>query len=85
MFGKIEINSRQTSKYQVLEFIAEHTHMTSNPSKSYLHRSQRRLTPAQAAKIDLADISRITPKASYELMARRADGRENLGYTIVDY
>ncbi|KAM6547360.1 hypothetical protein CsatB_019036 [Cannabis sativa] len=82
--ARMKINSHQNSRYRVVDFVMEHTHVTSSPSKSHLHRSQRRLTLAQAAEIDLADISGITPKASYDLMARRVGGRENLGYTIVD-
>ncbi|XP_062093424.1 protein FAR1-RELATED SEQUENCE 5-like [Humulus lupulus] len=82
--ARMKINSRQNSKYRVVDFVMEHTHVTSSPSKSHLHRSQRRLTVAQAAEIDLANISGITPKASYDLMARRVGWCENLGYTIVD-
>ncbi|XP_062103484.1 protein FAR1-RELATED SEQUENCE 5-like [Humulus lupulus] len=82
--ARMKINSRQNSKYRVIDFVMEHTHVTSSPSKSHLHRSQRRLTVAQDAEIDLANISGITPKASYDLMARRVGGCENLGYTIVD-
>ncbi|XP_062075158.1 protein FAR1-RELATED SEQUENCE 5-like [Humulus lupulus] len=74
----------QNGKYHVVEFIIDHAHMTSSPSKSHLHRSQRKLTLSQASEIDLADISGIPPKASYDLMARRVGGRENLGYTIDD-
>ncbi|XP_062086206.1 protein FAR1-RELATED SEQUENCE 5-like [Humulus lupulus] len=54
---------RQNGKYRVVEFIIEHAHMTSSPSKSHLHRSQRKLTLAQTSEIDLANISGITPNA----------------------
>ncbi|XP_062117825.1 protein FAR1-RELATED SEQUENCE 5-like [Humulus lupulus] len=74
----------QNGKYRVVEFIIEHAHMTSSPSKIHLHRSQRKLTLAQTSEIDLADISGIPPKASYDLMTRRVGGHENLGYTIDD-
>ncbi|XP_060973319.1 protein FAR1-RELATED SEQUENCE 5-like isoform X2 [Cannabis sativa] len=81
----MKICSRQTNRYRVVEFIAEHTHVTTSPSKSHLHRSHRRVTAVQAAEIDMADRSGISPKESCELMARRAGGRENLGMIPVDY
>uniref|UniRef100_A0A803QFQ4 Protein FAR1-RELATED SEQUENCE n=1 Tax=Cannabis sativa TaxID=3483 RepID=A0A803QFQ4_CANSA len=72
--AKMKINCRQIGKYQVVEFIAEHNHVTSSPIKSHLHRSQRRLSATQVVEIELAESSGITPKASVELMARRAGG-----------
>ncbi|XP_060964927.1 protein FAR1-RELATED SEQUENCE 5-like [Cannabis sativa] len=49
----------------------QHTHVTSSPNMSHLHRSQRRITPAQASEIEMAENSGIAPKASMELMIRR--------------
>ncbi|PON85625.1 FHY3/FAR1 family [Trema orientale] len=83
--AKLKIKSTQMNTYRVVEFIAEHTHQTSTSNKSHLHRSQRRLTLSQAAEIDLADISRIAPKSSWELMYRRAGSCENVGFTLVDF
>ncbi|XP_062114158.1 protein FAR1-RELATED SEQUENCE 5-like [Humulus lupulus] len=83
--ARMKVTSRQTDNYRVIEFVAEHTHVTSSPNKSHLHRSHRRVTAAQAAEIDMADRSRIAPKESCELMARRAGGRENLGMIPLDY
>ncbi|XP_062103241.1 protein FAR1-RELATED SEQUENCE 5-like [Humulus lupulus] len=82
----VNVNSivQKQGKYQVLEFIAEHNHVTSSPIKSHLHRSQRRLIVAQAAEIEMAEASGIAPKSSLELMARRASGRENLGFILDD-
>lgn len=82
---KMKVDSPQTGKYCVVEFVAEHTHVTTSPMKSHLHRSQRRrVTLAQATEIDLAESSGIAPKASLELMAKRAGGRENVGFDRVD-
>nr|XP_048324128.1 protein FAR1-RELATED SEQUENCE 5-like [Ziziphus jujuba var. spinosa] len=75
----------KTGKYRITDFIAQHTHVTSTPSKSHLHRSQRKLTFVQAAEIDIADSSGIAPKASLELMAKRVGGYENLGFIRDDY
>ncbi|XP_062085665.1 protein FAR1-RELATED SEQUENCE 5-like [Humulus lupulus] len=82
--ARMKIKFHQFGNYQVVEFYAEHTHMTSSPSKSHLHRSQRRITPAQASEIELAEISGIAPKASMELMIRRAGGHANLGFLLDD-
>ncbi|KAE9603156.1 putative FHY3/FAR1 family protein [Lupinus albus] len=81
----MKISNRLTGKLSIAEFIAEHNHQTSTPSKSHLHRSQRKITLSQAAEMDLAESFGITPKASCELMARRAGGRENLGFIPDDY
>ncbi|XP_020238849.1 protein FAR1-RELATED SEQUENCE 5 [Cajanus cajan] len=83
--AKMKVNSRLTGKYRVTEFIAEHAHETTTPSKSHLLRSQRKMTIPQVAEVHLADDSGITPKASCELLARRAGGRENLGFIPEDY
>ncbi|XP_062080846.1 protein FAR1-RELATED SEQUENCE 5-like [Humulus lupulus] len=83
--ARMKVTSRQTDNYCVIEFVVEDTHVTSSPNKSHLHRSHRRVTAAQVAKIDMADCSRIAPKESCELMARRVGGRENLGMIGLDY
>ncbi|XP_062088964.1 protein FAR1-RELATED SEQUENCE 12-like [Humulus lupulus] len=62
--ARMKIKLHQFGNYQVVEFYADHTHMTSSPSKSHLHRSQRRITLAQASEIDLAENSGIAPKAT---------------------
>ncbi|KAF4363497.1 hypothetical protein G4B88_016201 [Cannabis sativa] len=67
----MKIKFHPLGKYQVIEFNAEHTHITASPSKSHLDRSQRRITPAQASEIELVESSGIAPKASMELMMRR--------------
>ncbi|XP_062100190.1 protein FAR1-RELATED SEQUENCE 5-like [Humulus lupulus] len=83
--ARMKVTSRQTDNYRAIEFVAEHTHVTSSPNKSHLHRSHRRVAAAQVAEIDMADRSGITLKESCELMARRAGGRENLGMIPLDY
>uniref|UniRef100_A0A803PZF9 SWIM-type domain-containing protein n=1 Tax=Cannabis sativa TaxID=3483 RepID=A0A803PZF9_CANSA len=82
--ARMKIKLHQFGKYQVIEFNPEHTHVTSSPSMSHLHRSQRRITPAQASEIEMAENSGIAPKASMELMIRRAGGHENLGFILDD-
>ena len=68
--ARMKVNCRQTGKFHVVEFVPKHSYVTSSPNKSHLHRSQRGLTHAHAAEIDLADDSRIGPKTSLKLMAR---------------
>ncbi|KAF4366751.1 hypothetical protein F8388_020113 [Cannabis sativa] len=59
----MKIKFHPSRKYQVVEFNPEHIHITASPSKSHLHRSQRRITLAQASEIELAENSGIAPKA----------------------
>jgi len=42
--------------------------------------SQRKISKAQALKIDLAEDSGLKLKDSYELMGRQAGGKDVLGY-----
>ncbi|XP_060667884.1 protein FAR1-RELATED SEQUENCE 5-like [Ziziphus jujuba] len=83
--ARMKINLDQTGKYCITDFIAQHTHVTSTPSKSHLHRSQRKLIFVQAAEIDIGDSSGTAPKASLELMAKQVGGYENLGFICDDY
>ena len=78
------ISCLESGRYRIVEFMAVHTHVTSSPSKSHLHRSHRRLTAAHASEIDLAEKVGVPPKQSCDLMANRVGGRENLGITQVD-
>ncbi|KAF4366309.1 hypothetical protein F8388_017463 [Cannabis sativa] len=55
-----------------------------SPLVRVIHRSQRRITPAQASEIELPENSGIAPKASMELMMRRAGGHENLRFILED-
>ena len=80
----MKISRRETGKYRVTEFVAQHKHVTASPDKSHLHRSHRRLTPAQKEEINLADKIGLPPKLSCDLMASRVGGHENLGFTVVD-
>ena len=83
--AKIKVSSRQIGKYRVTEFIAGHRHITTTPSKIYLHRSHIKLTKAQAAEVDLSESSGVRPREAMELMAKKVGGRENLGIIYDDY
>ncbi|KAF1861706.1 hypothetical protein Lal_00026125 [Lupinus albus] len=83
--ARMKVDCRSTGKFGIVQFIVEHKHETSSPSKTHLHRSHRKITPSLASEIDLAESSGIAPKASCELMARRVGGRENLGFIHDDY
>ena len=82
--ARMKVDCCQTGRYNVVEFILEHRHVTTSPTKSHLYRSQRRLTPALVAEIDLADSSGIALKASSKLMAKRV-GCESFGIILIDY
>ena len=80
----MKIKLHEYGKYKVVDFKAEHTHVTASPDTSHLHRSQRKITHAQSSEIILAENSGIAPKASVELMIKRAGGHSNLGFTLDD-
>ncbi|KAK9932876.1 hypothetical protein M0R45_020098 [Rubus argutus] len=83
--ARMKISYQFSSKYSIVEFIADHTHTTSTPSKSHLFRSHRKMSLAHIAQVDMADNSGIAPKATQELLSRQAGGREHLGFIPEDY
>ncbi|XP_027071125.2 protein FAR-RED IMPAIRED RESPONSE 1-like [Coffea arabica] len=78
--ARMKISCRQGEKYRVVQFVAEHNHELSTPSKTHLFRSHRHLTMAHEAEIYMARSCGITPKQSIELMSKQVGGRENLGF-----
>ncbi|XP_061999146.1 protein FAR1-RELATED SEQUENCE 2-like [Rosa rugosa] len=72
-------------KYSVVEFVADHTHVTSTPSKTHLFRSHGKISLAQIVQADMAYDSGINPKKTLELLSRQAGGREHLGFIPEDY
>ncbi|XP_051196594.2 protein FAR1-RELATED SEQUENCE 5-like [Lolium perenne] len=79
----IKINA--IGKYVVSSFEEVHNHELVTPSKAHLLRSQRRITEAQKAQIDILNDSGIRPKSGHEAMSRQAGGRQSLCFTRKDY
>ncbi|XP_062158768.1 protein FAR1-RELATED SEQUENCE 5-like [Alnus glutinosa] len=75
---------RETEKYKVYEFVADHNHIMHLEETAYMMRSHRKMSDIQASEIDLACASGISPKATHALMSREAGGRATLGYTELD-
>jgi zinc finger SWIM domain-containing protein 3 len=75
---------RETGKYKVYDFVAEHNHILHLQETVHMMRSHREMSKVQAFAIDLACASGITPKATHALMSRESGGRANLGYTELD-
>lgn len=71
--------------YRVIEFIPNHTHVTSSPSKTHLFRSHRKMSAINIAQAEMTDRSGINPKETVEFMSRQAGGREHLGFIPLDY
>ncbi|KAG8367171.1 hypothetical protein BUALT_Bualt16G0044900 [Buddleja alternifolia] len=71
----LKIDGRQKSgKYKVVNFITDHNgHDLVSPSKTHMLRSHRPITVAQASQADDIEMSGITPKAEFLLMARQVD------------
>ncbi|KAJ9546298.1 hypothetical protein OSB04_018841 [Centaurea solstitialis] len=82
--ARMKIKLHECGKYLVVDFVAEHTHVTASADMSHLHRSHRKITDAQASEIALVESSGIAPKAGMELMIKRAGGHANLGFTLDD-
>ncbi|XP_027169197.1 protein FAR-RED IMPAIRED RESPONSE 1-like [Coffea eugenioides] len=78
--ARMKISCRQAEKYRVVQFVAQHNHELSTPSKTHLFRSHRHMTMAHEAEIDMARSCGIAPKQSIELMSKQVGGRENLGF-----
>ena len=78
--ARMKINCRQAKKYRVVQFVAQHNHELSTPSKTHLFRFYRHMTMAHEAEIDMARSCEIAPKESIELMSKQVGGRENLGF-----
>ncbi|CAL9004651.1 unnamed protein product, partial [Prunus brigantina] len=69
--ARMKISCNLNKKYRVIEFVSEHNHVTTSPSKTHLFRSHRKITLAQIAEVDMADSSGIAPKAALEFLNRR--------------
>ncbi|KAF1862975.1 hypothetical protein Lal_00018819 [Lupinus albus] len=48
---RTKVDCRSIGKFHIVQFIAEHKHETSSPSKTHLHRSHRKITPFLAAEM----------------------------------
>ncbi|BFG31912.1 hypothetical protein CerSpe_181860 [Prunus speciosa] len=83
--ARMKISCHLNEKYHVIEFVSEHNHVTTSPSKTHLFRSHRKITLAQIVEVDMADSSGIAPKATLEFLSRQAGGRESLGFILDDY
>ena len=69
----------------MIKFVSEDTHVLASPCKHIFLRSQRSINPTQAIEVELADSSRIAPRASVELLAKIIGGLDNLGFIPENY
>jgi zinc finger SWIM domain-containing protein 3 len=75
---------RETGKYKLYEFVADHNHILHLEETANRMRSHCKISEVQAYEIDLACASGISPKIIHTLMSREAGGKANLGYTELD-
>uniref|UniRef100_A0A803N405 Protein FAR1-RELATED SEQUENCE n=1 Tax=Chenopodium quinoa TaxID=63459 RepID=A0A803N405_CHEQI len=80
----IKVSSRINGLFRIIKFEPQHNHVLSTPSKTHLFRSHKSINSSQASELDTSCSYGIAPKASMELMSRRAGGRDNLGFLRVD-
>ncbi|EAZ01211.1 hypothetical protein OsI_23236 [Oryza sativa Indica Group] len=71
--AEMTIKITPTGKYAIASFSNTHNHELITPSKAHLLRSQRRMTEAQKAQIDILNDSGVRPKEGHEVMSRQAD------------
>ncbi len=83
--AEMTIKITPTGKYAIASFYNTHNHELITPSKAHLLRSQRRMTEAQKAQIDILNDSGVRPKEGHEVMSRQAGGRQSLTFTRKDY
>ncbi|CAL2237302.1 unnamed protein product [Prunus armeniaca] len=83
--ARMKISCNLNEKYRVMEFVSEHNHVTISPSKTHFFRSHRKITLPQIAEVDMANSSRIAPKAALEFLSRQTGGRESLRFIHEDY
>ncbi|KAH6792777.1 hypothetical protein C2S52_003254 [Perilla frutescens var. hirtella] len=71
--AKIKVSARRRigGKFCVVQYVEEHNHYLSTPSKTHLHRSHRKITSSAALQIQMANDVGIPPKSSHALMARQ--------------
>ncbi|KAL4606835.1 hypothetical protein ACB092_09G132800 [Castanea dentata] len=79
------ILNRDSKKYVVNEFIAEHNHYLQLASTVHMMPSQRKVAVTHAIEIDLAHESRLRLKQSYKLLSKQVGGYYNLGFTKQDH
>ncbi|XP_062014403.1 protein FAR1-RELATED SEQUENCE 5-like [Rosa rugosa] len=72
--------NRESSKFEVHDFVHEHNHLLHTPETCHMILSQRNLTDSQAIHIDFADDSGLKPKAAHQFFSQQVGGKENLGY-----
>ncbi|KAM3296980.1 hypothetical protein ACQJBY_039052 [Aegilops geniculata] len=83
--AEMTIKISGNGKYVVSSFEDAHNHELVTPSKAHLLRSQRRITEAQKAQIDILNDSGIRPKSGHEVLSRQAGGRRCLSFGQKDY
>jgi zinc finger SWIM domain-containing protein 3 len=79
------VYNRDSGKYMVTDFIAEHNHNLHLSTTVHMMPSQRKMSTTQAAEIDLAYESGLRLKDSYQLMSKQVGGGDNLGFTKQDH
>nr|XP_023929565.1 protein FAR1-RELATED SEQUENCE 5-like [Quercus suber] len=78
--------NRDSKKYVVSEFIAEHNHYLHLPSTVHMMPSQRKVAATHAIEFDLAHESGLRLKQSfYEFLSKQVGGYDTLGFTKQDH
>jgi zinc finger SWIM domain-containing protein 3 len=79
------VYNRDSGKYIVSDFVAEHNHNLHLSTTIHMMPSQQKMSTTQAIEIDLAYESGLRLKDSYQLMSKQVGGGDNLGFTKQDH
>jgi zinc finger SWIM domain-containing protein 3 len=80
----VVISRESSGKYVVTSFRKDHNHELASPRSKHKLPSQRRVSAAQAAEVEMANRSGIRQKLIFEFMSQHVGGRENVGCTSKD-
>ncbi|OMO58780.1 hypothetical protein COLO4_34382 [Corchorus olitorius] len=75
---------KNTGKFQIKEFVADHNHVLHVASCAHMMRSQQKMSKAQAMEVDFVDEYGIKLQSSYELMRIQVGGHDGLSFTKED-
>ncbi|WJX95405.1 hypothetical protein P8452_76729 [Trifolium repens] len=80
----VVIGRELSGNYVVTSFVKDHNHELASPRSKHKLPSQRRVSAAQAAEVEMANRSGIRQKLIFEFISQHVGGRENVGCTSKD-
>ncbi|XP_051120542.1 protein FAR1-RELATED SEQUENCE 5-like isoform X2 [Andrographis paniculata] len=76
----MKIRLKENMKYQIIEFVSEHTHQLTCPQETHACRGQRRINDAHVVHIDIG----LAPRVSHDFIVEEVGGQDSLGFIKQD-